>query len=58
MAKDKDAAPPLPAEADDKLKAFALTVAAIALLPRPDRLDVLRAVANFYGLVVPMESPR
>jgi hypothetical protein len=55
MAKDKDMAL---AESADKLKAFTSTVAAIESLPRPDRLDVLRAVANFYGLVVPMEAPR
>jgi hypothetical protein len=55
MAKDKDAPA---AEPDDKLKAFSSTVAAIAGLPRPDRLDVLRAVANFYGLVITMEPPR
>jgi len=53
MAKDKDTAEP-----DDKLKAFTSTVAAIAALPRADRLDVLRAVANFYSLVISIETPR
>ncbi len=57
MAKTHDNPEPAPAS-DEKLKAFSVTAAAIAALPRPDRLDVLRAVASFYGLVVVMEPPR
>lgn len=62
MAKEKDAVPDgvreRTAETDQKLKALTETVGAIAALSRPDRLDVLRAVACLYGLVIPMEPQR
>ncbi len=57
MAKDKET--PSPAGVGDaKLEALSRTIAAVAALPRPDQLDVLRAAANFFGLVIVMELPR
>lgn len=55
MAKDTQTTSPA---GDAKLEAFSRTVAAVATLSRPDQLDVLRAAANFFGLVIVMESPR
>ena len=56
MAKEKDA--PSPTTADGKRQAFAQVADALEPLSRADRLDVLRAVSTFYGLVVLMELPR
>jgi len=57
VAKDKEATSPV-GSADPKLKAFSEAVAALAPLDRVSRLDVLRAAANFYGLVVVTELPK
>lgn len=57
MAKDKETTSPA-GSGDAKLEAFSRTVAAVATLPRPDQVDVLRAAANFFGLVIVMEPPR
>jgi hypothetical protein len=57
MAKEKDAPPPS-YDTAAKMQAFSQAVAALEPLSRLDRLDVLRAVANFYGLVISIEAPR
>ena len=54
----KDKAPEPSTSGSAKMQAFSQATAAIDPLSRTDRLDVLRAVANFYGLLVPMEPPR
>lgn len=60
MAKDKETtqAPAAPPTNEPKLQAMCTTIAAIAPLARTDQVDVLRAVANFFGLVIVMEPPR
>lgn len=43
---------------DTKRQALTSILDAIVSLPRSEQLDVLRAAANFCGLVVIMEQPR
>lgn len=59
MPKNTEAATLSPAgEGDVKLKAMCEVIASVAALGRPDRVDVLRAVANFYGIRIVMEPPQ
>ena len=55
MAKNKETTSPA---GDAKLEALSKTIAAVGTLPRPDQVDVLRAAANFFSLVIVMEPPR
>lgn len=58
MAKEKDCASPASGEGDIKMKALGDAIAAVAPLDRTARVDVLRAVANYYGITTVLESPR
>jgi hypothetical protein len=58
VAKDQPATTSPAGTGDAKLEALSRTIAAVATLSRSDQLDVLRAAANFCGLVIVMELPR